>query len=179
MNKKIFSTQMITEAAIMIALAYILKLFTIFRMPQGGDISLSMLPILIFSIRWGALPGFIVGAVYGVVTLLINPFILHPLQVLLDYPLPSAFVGLAGISTSKDKDNIFGYIPFILLGYALKFLMHYLSGVIFFAEYAGEMNPLLYSFIYNITYLGPEVIIFIIVLFILWNPLKSVLRRQY
>lgn len=179
MNKKLFSTQMITEAAIMIALAYVLKLFVIFRMPQGGDIALSMLPIIIFSIRWGAIPGFIVGAVYGVVNLLIHPNIIHPVQVLFDYPLPSAFVGLAGINMSKDKDKLMGYIPFLLLGYSLKFIMHYLSGAIFFKEYAGEMNPFVYSFIYNISYLGPEIIIYIIVLFVLWNPLEKVIRRQY
>lgn len=178
-EKKFFSVQMITEAGITIALAYVLNLFKVIQMPQGGDVSLSMLPIMIFAIRWGGVKGAIVGALYGILKLIIKPDIVHPIQVLLDYPLPSAFVGIAGISLLKDKTELKGYLPMIILGYVLKFISHVISGVVFFAEYAGDQNPLIYSLTYNITYTLPELIIFIIVIAILWNPLKRLIKTQY
>ena len=97
-NKKFFSLQMMVEGGIMLALAYVLNMFKLYTMPQGGDISLSMLPIMIFAIRWGGLPGFILGALYGILKLIVEPYVIHPAQLILDYPLPSAFVGLSGIS---------------------------------------------------------------------------------
>lgn len=181
MNQKrnSFSTQMIVEGGIMLALAYVLSLFSVYEMPQGGSISLSMLPIMIFALRWGAVPGVIVGALFGIINLIIKPQIYHPIQVLLDYPLPSAFIGLSGISLDKDKSKFTGYLPMIIVGYVLKFISHFLSGYVFFGEYAPEgMHPAKYSFIYNLSYNGPELILFIVVIAILWKPLKSVLVRQ-
>lgn len=178
-NTNKFNIQMVTEGSIVIALAYVLGLFSIFRMPQGGDISLAMLPILVYSIRWGVLPGFIVGALYGILKLMVDPYILNIWQVLLDYPLPSAVIGISGLSYLKDKSKFTGYLPFIILGYLLKLLMHYLSGIIFFASSTPEgMSPHWYSFIYNISYLGPELIIFIVIIAILWKPLGNILQKQ-
>ncbi|WP_282926558.1 energy-coupled thiamine transporter ThiT [Helcococcus kunzii] len=178
-NKNFFSLQMIVEGGIMLALAYVLNMFKLYTMPQGGDISLSMLPIMIFAIRWGGIQGFILGILYGILKLIVDPYVIHPAQLILDYPLPSAFVGLSGISFLKDKKEFRGYLPMIVIAYALKFVAHYLSGLIFFPEYAPKgMSPAYYSFIYNITYLGPELLLFIIVIAVLWNPLKNVLVKQ-
>lgn len=177
-TKKFFTVQMLVEASLMIALAHVINLFPIFPMPQGGDISLSMLPLIIYSIRWGFLPGLVVGAMYGLVSLLIGPFIIHPIQLLLDYPLPSAMMGLCALSYKEDKDLFIGYIPAIIISYLLKFLMHFLSGLIFFPEYAGVQNPAIYSFIYNMSFIGPEIVISLIIIGLLWKPLKLIIRKQ-
>lgn len=176
-SKKLFSVEMLVEASLMVALALVLIMFPLFRMPQGGEISLAMLPIIIFTIRWGLIPGIIVGAIYGIVSLLLWPYVIHPVQVLLDYPLATGMVGLSALSVKKDKDLFTGYIPYIILGYTLRFIMHFLSGVIFFNPETS--NVIWYSFIYNISYLGPELVLLIIVLSLLWNPLKNIIRRQY
>ena len=176
-NKAMFSTQMLVEAGIMVALSQVLGLFPLYQMPQGGDVSLSMLPIMVFAIRWGLAPGILVGVVYGVVSYIIKPYFYHPIQVLLDYPLPSAMIGIAGLSFSKDKNSYLGYIPSILIAYSLKFLMHFLSGLVFFPPETG--SAVKYSFIYNITYIGPEIIIFLVVFALLWKPMGKYLRRQY
>lgn len=180
MNKnKFFSTQMIVEAGIMLALAVILAQFKLYKMPQGGSISLKLLPLMIFAIRWGAPAGMVVGALFGVITLIIKPEIVHPIQVILDYPLPSALMGLAGISFSKNKSEFPGYIPFIVLSYVLRLVVHFLSGLIYFAEYTPEgMNPVHHSFIYNVTYLGPELVIFIVFMAIFWPYLTKLLRSD-
>lgn len=54
-----------------------------------------------------------------------------------------------------------------------RMLSHVLSGVVFFAEYAGDQNPWLYSIGYNATYLIPELIISIVILLLIWKPLKG------
>lgn len=179
MNNKKINIYIITEAGITLALAYVLNLFPLYAMPYGGEVSLAMLPIAFFAIKNGAGLGITVGALYGIINLLIKPTILHPIQVLLDYPLPSAFIGIAGFSFSKDKDNIFPHIFGLTIAYILKFISHFLSGLVFFPQYAPEgMEPAWYSFIYNIQYTVPELILIAIVLIVLWKPLKEIFRRQ-
>lgn len=179
-TNKYFSIQMIVEAGLSIALAYILSLFKVYEMPYGGSITLSMLPLMIFSIRWGMTNGFIIGILYGILSLIIKPQVVHPIQVLLDYPLPSAFIGLSGYSYLKDKTKLQGYIPSIIIAYVLKFACHFLAGVVFYGQYAPKgLSPAYYSFVYNIQYTGPELILFLIVIALLWSPLKSLRIKQY
>lgn len=180
MNRnKFFSTQMIVEAGLMLALAVILAQFKLYKMPQGGSISLKLLPLMIFAIRWGAPAGMIVGALFGVITLIIKPEIVHPIQVILDYPLPSALMGLAGITFLDNKYEFKGYIPFIVLSYVLRLVVHFLSGIIYFAQYTPEgMSPAYYSFVYNITYLGPELLIFLVFMGLFWKYITLILKKQ-
>ena len=94
---KKFSTKILTEAAVMIALSIVLGRFKIFEMPQGGSITLGqMIPLLFFAIRHGAGYGIIVGAVYGVLDMLLGGYIYTPIQAILDYPLAFGLLGLAG-----------------------------------------------------------------------------------
>ena len=72
-----------TEISMAVALAAILNFLPLWRMPQGGSLSLEMLPILIIALRWGAVPGMMAGAVYGLVQLALGPFIVHPAQLIL------------------------------------------------------------------------------------------------
>ena len=51
-----------------------------------------------------------------------------------------------------------------------------LSGVVFFAEYAGSQNPWIYSIAYNATYLVPELVISLIVMIIVWKPIQKFIR---
>lgn len=149
-NKKVL---MLVEIAVMVAFAYVLMLFRVGRLPQGGSISLQMLPIFIIALRWGGLPGISAGLLFGLVKLLFDPYIVHPAQMLLDYPLAFAAIGVAGFL--KDKP-----LAGILAGGSARFLMHFLAGVIFFGSLAPDnMSPVLYSIVYNLTYMGPEIVI--------------------
>lgn len=182
MNKnKFFNIQMMVEGGIVIALSLILSFIKLGKMPQGGSITLaSMFPIILYSIRWGAPRGMVIGGLYGVVSLLIDPQIYYPVQVILDYPLPFAFIGLSGLSFSKDVKDIKGYLPAVILAHLLRTIAHVLSGVIFFADYAPEgMNPWIYSITYNLSYMLPEMILSIFFLFILWKRVSSLIVRQY
>ena len=53
-----------------------------------------------------------------------------------------------------------------------------LSGVVFFAEYAGDKNPWIYSIEYNAYYLVPELIISCIVIAIIWKPLNKAIKAK-
>ncbi|MBS3949211.1 MAG: energy-coupled thiamine transporter ThiT [Peptococcaceae bacterium] len=149
-NKK---TLMMVEIAVMVAFAYLLSLFRVGEMPQGGSVSLQMLPLFVVALRWGGVPGLVAGLLFSGIKMMVDPYIVHPVQALLDYPLAFATVGLAGFFKEKPLAGI-------TIGGLSRFFMHFLAGVVFFGEYAGPgQSVYAYSLLYNITYMGPETII--------------------
>ena len=172
---------MLVEGGIMIALAVILSQIKIYSAPSGGSVTAgSMIPLLLFAIKWGVGPGFVVGASYGILDFILKPYFYHPIQLILDYPLAFGLLGLAGIGHSVKDNTLKEYLLLILgvtLGIGGRMFSHVLSGVVFFAEYAGDKNPWIYSIEYNATYLIPELIISITVLVLIWKPLKRVIKR--
>lgn len=175
MNIKI---EEIVEGGIFIALATVLSFITIYKMPQGGSITAaSMAPIIIYSIRWGVKKGLIAGAIYGLIQFFISPYFLSPMQFLLDYIIAYGMLGIAGIGKRNDF-NLKNVLPAAGLAMAARALSHILAGVFFFAEYAGNQNPWVYSAIYNFSYMIPELIITTIIISLLNKPLKNILNRS-
>lgn len=150
----------------MVALAGVLHFLSGFipflEMPQGGRVTLAaMVPVLFVAVRRGPRIGILAGIALGLVVLVEEPFIYHPVQVLLDYPLAFGALGLAGFFR---KLPVLG----VVVGIGGRFLCHFTSGVVFFATYTPSgMNPALYSAIYNAWYLVPELIISSVLMFIL------------
>ena len=159
-----FSTQrvkwnaaMIAKAALCVALAYILNMITLFRMPMGGSVTLvAMLPLVLFAVSFGPLEGLLAGCVFGLLDLLINPYVIHPVQLLVDYPMAYAAVALAGLGWKLPVNERLKLPLAVFFGYLGRYCMAVLSGVVFFAEYAGEQGALVYSLLYNVNYLGVE-----------------------
>jgi thiamine transporter len=132
-------------------------------MPQGGSITAgSMIPIIWFALRRGTRAGLEAGTVYGLVKLALpGAEFYHPLQVLLDYPLAFGSLGLAGIF---KKHPIIG----VGVGMFSRFFIHFISGVVYYAAYAPEgMHPVIYSILYNGSYMLPEFIITAILMYLL------------
>jgi len=169
--------RIMTEIGMAVALSAIFNFLPLWKMAQGGSVSLEMLPILIIALRWGVGPGLMAGALYGLLQLVLGAYIVHPVQLVLDYPLPYALVGLAGIFSSKidlkKKMPTYGWLLLaVFLGGLARFFSHFLSGAIFFAQYAPEgQNPWIYSAIYNITYLIPALLLSYIIIVPLLNHL--------
>ena len=70
MTKSNSNVRMLVEGGVLIGLAYIMDMVRLFEMPQGGSVTLgSMIPILIFAIRWGVKPGVMAGLVFGTMQL--------------------------------------------------------------------------------------------------------------
>ena len=165
-SKKIkFTTKILINVSLMIALAIILHSLKIYHLPQGGSVTLGgMIPLLLISFRYGAGVGIFAGFIFGLITILQDPFILHPVQVLFDYPLPFMAMGLAGFFSEKIFLGV-------VISFAARFFCHFISGVIFFASYAPEgMSAINYSLITNATYIIPEMLICCLILKIL--PIK-------
>lgn len=145
------TTQLITQIGIALALATILKMFRLYHFPQGGSVTLgSMIPILLMALLYGPEVGFLTGFLYGIITLMLDPYILHPVQVIFDYPLPFMALGIAGYFKNKKVIGTF-------FGLGGRFICHFISGVVFFGSFAPKgMSPVLYSFMVNGIYMAVE-----------------------
>lgn len=157
--------KLIAEAGIFLALSIVLEYATLFipRLPQGGKIiSLGMIPLLIYAILRGGIPGMTMGFAMGILFYFLDPFFLHPLQYILDYPVAFCLVGAAGFVVIKDKE--WTYYMAILTGLFLRFLAHFASGVVFFKIYMPEgfKNIYLYSAAYNAAFIIPTAIVCIL-----------------
>ena len=75
MNTK---TRMLVEGGLAAALAIALSYLKLWRMPQGGSVTLENIPLLIFSLRWGIKAGMGAGVVAGIVQLMLGGYVVHP-----------------------------------------------------------------------------------------------------
>ena len=159
MKRVAFSARLISHIGLALALAAILHAFKLYHMPQGGSVTLgSMIPILLMAFFYGPQVGYLTGFLYGLINLIQDPYILHPIQVLFDYPLPFMALGLAGYFKGR-------YLAGTAVGIIGRFLFHYISGIVFFASYApAGVSPYLYSFVFNASYLSVECIVCIIIM---------------
>lgn len=170
---------MIVEAGIMLALSIVLSRFKVYEAPMGGSVTAgSMIPIILFALRWGVGPGIVAGATFGVLKIILGGWIFSPIQAILEYPIAFGFLGLAGLfSNKKDNSN---YYANTLIGTFLaiggRFICHFLAGIIFFSEYAGDKNPWVYSLGYQAQYLVPEFIVSVIILSLIWKPISRLAK---
>ena len=157
-SRAAFTTQMLVHGALCVALAFVLSYIRFVRFPQGGAITpASMLPIMAFAYIYGFGPGAVCGVAYGLLQLLQDFYVMHPLQLLLDYPLAFGMLALTALFSRKK-----GLLPLGVITAGIgRFLCHFLSGMIFFAAYAIEQGqtPFLYSLLYNLSYVGPDLLI--------------------
>ena len=163
-------SHLIVEIALTAALSAVLSIFAV-RLPinfAGGTVSLSMVPIFVLSLRRGLGAGVVAGALFGCADLLIEPFFVAPLQVALDYAVAFGAVGLTGLGCASyhralrvgpTRAALVG-IPFMILGGVARFSAAWLSGMVFFGQNAPGGQPVwLYSLVYNLSYVGPSLVI--------------------
>ena len=160
-------------AAVFVALYLALNQVIIFRMPQGGSITaFSMLAITLAGYILGVRRAVMAGMCAGLVSLIFNPYVIHPLQLLLDYPLAVGALGFAGLFVKGKKGLIGGFF----FGAFCRFICTFLSGMIFFGQYAPEgFNAFTWSFYYNLMYVGVEALLTGAVL--LLPPVNQVFMR--
>ncbi|GEB31089.1 MULTISPECIES: energy-coupled thiamine transporter ThiT [Brevibacillus] len=168
------------EMAMMAALAFVFSQIKVFEMPQGGSVSLVMVPIALIAVRRGLTAGVVTGTLVGLLQLMLGSTLVNPVQVLLDYPLAFAFLGLTGLVRlsryEKKQQRVAVLWGGLLIGVLGRLACHFTSGVIWFGQYAPEgMNVALYSFVYNITYLIPEMIIAGVVLSVVLGSASQLL----
>lgn len=180
----------LVEGAVMVALAFGLSFVKLFELPWGGSVTfLSMLPIVVYSIRHGVVSGLMCSFVYaltqlgqGIVGSGLFTWGLSPANlvacIFLDYIIAFTVIGMAGIFRKKGvKGWIAGTVSVIFIRY----ISHVISGAVIFAS-AGKLwegleisNPWLYSMAYNGFYILPEMILTTIGAVILFN--KNVMSK--
>jgi len=133
-------------------------------MPMGGSITiLSMLPIVLISIKHGIKWGIPVALLFAAFKFAtgfwvdVVPWIKEPYALVtsaaLDYFVPFTLLGLAGLFRNKTAK---GWCVGIALVIVIRFLCHFVSGIVIWGQWAEDMTPIVYSLIYNAQYMVPE-----------------------
>ncbi|TMU84844.1 energy-coupled thiamine transporter ThiT [Bacillus sp. BHET2] len=158
------------EASLMAAFAVILDLLPSIKLSPSISISIAMVPIFLLSYRRGFRAGVLAGFVWGILQIVLgDAWIATPVQMVIEYFIAFAFIGLAGLLAGKIQsalgDNsrfkaIMWVIIATFLGSLARYVWHFIAGFVFFAEYApDDMSPLLFSLVVNgITMIGSAIL---------------------
>lgn len=159
--------RVLVEVALSVSLAAVLGLLKI-TLPwniAGGSVSLTMLPLFVLALRRGVLAGVAAGLLFGFVDYLMEPWFVHPVQVLLDYPIAFAGCGLAGLArgvavpAAIAGGSAVRALVGSVLGGTARFCASFVSGIVFFSANAAPGQPVwAYSLAYNASYLIPSLI---------------------
>ena len=134
-NNSKLNVKHIAFAAMAMALAVATSMIKVIKLPMGGSVTLfSMLFIVLIGYWYGIKTGLTAALAYGVLQLLLDPYILNIPQVLLDYILGFGALGLSGVFSKSKHGLVKGYI----IGVIGRFICSFLSGWIFFAVYTPE-----------------------------------------
>lgn len=186
---KLTTTRLVVEGALMIALATALSYLKIFDMPQGGSITLEMLPLIIMGLRngvkWGTLTGFVHGVIQMVIgfeNVMYCPTILSQFGcIMLDYVLAFSVLGLPLICKFffGKKHDFAGVIAGTVFVCLLRFACSFLSGVLLWGSYAPEgQSPVVYSLVYNGSYMLPDTIICVVVVVLMYKIAPKLFAKQ-
>ena len=182
MNKSKITLRCLTEGAILVALGVVLARIKLFELPQGGAITVEMLPIFIFCARWGFKPGMLACFVYGLLQLMLDGAYAWGWQSMLgDYIVAFTVLGLAGLFHAQK----YGFFTGTVVGSLARFLVHYLVGVWVWGEYMPDTffgmtmtTPWFYSFLYNGSYMVIDMVICLVVGLLLWKPMGKYIRGE-
>lgn len=166
----------LVECAMLVAVAVVIDLIPFPKWPQGGSVSLCMIPIVFCSYRnglaWGLASGFVLSAVQ-----MITGFYLPPagdvlsiiLCILLDYLLAFTLLGSAELFRKLcGKYRVAGYAVGTVAAGLIRYLCSFLSGILIWGSYAPEGTPVwIYSLTYNGSYMIPNTIIAAVVIVLL------------
>ena len=178
--KRNSKTYPLVEGALMVAVAQILSVIKLWEMPWGGSIVLAMVPIILYAVRWGLGKGLTAAFAFGVLQFMFDGgFAIGWESIIGDYLLAFTALGLAGLFHGRKYGIFFGTI----VGGLARFVVHYVVGATVWAAYMPEEflglqmgSPWFYSCLYNIVYMGPNILITLAVFAILSaTPLKKYL----
>lgn len=190
------NTLFITEVAVFTALAYLLdylgNILSFKIWPQGGSVSIAMVPIFLMAYRWGIKGGLLTGFLLGLLQFILGFAQIYTIvQGIIDYFIAFTVVGFAGvfarqIGKSLNEGLKGSWITYAVLGAfigsLLRYLCHFVSGIVFFGEYAPKGQPVaIYSMLYNGTYMLPSFVVsaVIVTLVIGAMPKRMLVKENY
>ena len=156
--------RMLTEGAVMIAVAEVLSFLPLYKMPWGGSIDLAMLPIILFCVRWGLGPGLVASFAHALLQTLFEGGIAIGWQSIVgDFLVAYTVLGFAGLFKGR-------FVPATVVACVLRFLVHYVVGATIWAEYMPETffsmtmtTPWIYSALYNAAYMLPDMVVILVI----------------
>lgn len=166
----LFVTELAIFTALGIVFDYVCGLFGGISWANGGSVSIAMVPIFLMSYKHGLKGGLLIGLLVGSIQILWG-YMVHPVQVLLDYTLAYGVLGLAGIakrffSENNLKNNIVIIVSILIVCF-LRLICHVISGVVFYA------TPFWGSVAYNASFIILSTPLCIILTCILYRLLKN------
>ncbi len=171
MKTQTSNARRLTESGLMIALATILSFVKLVDLPYGGSVTLaSMVPMILLAYRYGTAWGLLSSFVYSLIEFVIGSSVLSYATsagaavaiVLFDYIFAFSALGLGGVLRGK-LNNASAVALGALIACVLRYLMHVISGATVWAGLSIPTNDaLIYSCIYNATYMLPETIVTVI-----------------
>ena len=177
-REKKITTKQLVFAAMAIALATVVAtVIKLPSLPNGGSVTFfSMLLVTLVGYWYGPKVGIIAATGYGILQFVTGPYVVHPLQVIIDYPLAFGALGCSGFFAEQKNGLIKGY----LAGVFGRFFFASVSGLIFYTVYVESLSENLMaiwaSLVYNMTYIVPEAVITIIL--ISFPSVKAALGRM-
>ena len=169
----------------MVALAEILGYLKLYRFPYGGSVTLMMLPIIVFALRWGVGSGLLAGVALGILDFMLDGGIAIGWQSILgDYVVACTLIGLAGFG--KQMKGTTGVVVGTLLGCLGRFLSLWVTGATLWGEYMPESflglpmsNEWVYSLLYQLATVGiASVVTLLVILLLMVTPAKKLLLRE-
>ena len=165
------------EGAVLLAAAQVLSYIKLWEMPWGGSVVLSMIPLVLYAVRWGLGSGLLAGFAFGVLQFVFDGgFALGWQSIIGDYLLAFAVLGFAGLAARRT----YGVFTGTLIAGVARFLIHYVVGATIWAEYMPEVffgltmkSPWFYSLLYNLAYMLPNIVITLLVFAVAYKPLKK------
>lgn len=169
-KKSDYNAKALTYAAICVSLSFALSYVKFFSLGQGGSITLaSLVPLCLYSYMFGVRRGVVAGVVYGLLQFIQSPQFYQPMQVLLDYPIAFAAIGLAGVARGFKflKGNMQAEFAFgAAIAGLLRFTAHVISGYYVFNSWnwdTEKFSSLGYAVLYNLITIIPDVAIVLVV----------------
>lgn len=172
---KMVLTALMVSAAFVIAV--LMKLMPLMAMPNGGSISLAMLPIFIVGFMLGPKYGFMAGIAYGLLNFLSDGYAFHWASLIFDYLV--AF-GCLGVSGFFARYALRGYKPINYIYFALgmiipsilRFASHTISGVIAYD------TAWMASMAYNGPYVFASMLCCLVVGFLIYPFLMNYMQEE-
>lgn len=179
-KKSFLEVREMVEIALLVAIAIILDLdgLKISLGANGGSIGFTMLPLIILGLRHGFIKGLIaVGFIYGFTTNILDGWgiIYYPFDYFVAYGLSISLVGLFSKVIFEPNNNLkrnylFLTVALILVG-VVRTIGHTLSSMIFY-EYTLDA-----ALSYNLVYVGPSLLICMIVMYCVYPSLLFINKR--
>jgi len=172
----------LTEGAIFVAMAQILGYIKLFSLPNGGSITLNMLPIFIYCARWGFGPGMLASIALSLLQLLLDGAYAWGWQSIIgDYIIAYSVLGIAGLFHKQKNGFFIGTVA----GSLARFVAAWVVGATVWGEYMPDTffgmtmtSPWFYSAIYNGSYLVVDMIICLAAAWLLYKYMGKYVRGE-